>query len=278
MKRLLKIEMERAFHSSLFVLAVLIGMGIFAVHIYQIVLPDAVFIRNIDWNDEVFLKVYSGMQLPNLYTDYMEIFGGSFSILYHFILPVLTGLPYAYTLFTDAKYHYMDQLILRGGQKEYYRAKLFVQFLIGGCVAVLPMILSFAVTAVLLPATRPELISPTCIIYGASVLGELFYRHPLVYVIILWVIDFAGFGIISCLSYVFCELMENRFMVALVPFVLYFCQYVVCSAFGITSVREGLRIAALRQDKVHEVVPYVIGMLVLVCVSHCMKIRKRDLL
>lgn len=40
--------------------------------------------------------------------------------------------------------------------------------------------------------------------------------------VIVFLFAFVGFGLINCIAYIFADLVNNRFMVALTPFMMYF--------------------------------------------------------
>ena len=48
--------------------------------------------------------------------------------------------------------------------------------------------------------------------------------------VIVFLFAFVGFGLINCIAYIFADLVNNRFMVALTPFMMYFFYYIVCSS------------------------------------------------
>lgn len=69
---------------------------------------------------------------------------------------------------------YLQELI-----KKYYKAKLFAQFIVGGFVASFPLVISFVVTAMILPAFKPESVSSQFNFSKLSVFGDLFLKHRL---------------------------------------------------------------------------------------------------
>ena len=74
----------------------------------------------------------------------------------------------------------------------------------------------------------------------------IFFYNPLLFVIVLLIIDFIGFGMINCIAYIFADLLDNKYMVALSPFIIYFLQYVVCSMIGRDSMRTYLQVVHMR--------------------------------
>ena len=142
MKALMKIELERAFKNKWFYVSVTITLLIVLMDIWQNVLP---FRKNMEfWLNE------SDYQCPGLYLQWMEINLRAPSMIYHFIIPLLAALPYSMSIYTDAKTHYMNNIVTKIEKKKYYLSKLITQFISGGCIATLPLLCSFIVTAMLL--------------------------------------------------------------------------------------------------------------------------------
>lgn len=86
---------------------------------------------------------------------------------------------------------------------------------------VIPLAFNFMLTAMFVPAVCPD---PSYLIWyavnGASLMSELYYTYPDVYVLLYLVIDFFFCGLIACLSYSISTIYKNRVVVVLLPFFL----------------------------------------------------------
>ena len=209
MNKLIKIELERAFKNKMLIISVVIGLVIVGFNIWNEIIPAR---KTLDKLLE--MGKYSGIQLPGLYMKWMGVRPGSYVFLYYFIMPLLTALPYSISILMDVK-------------KKYYKAKLFAQFIVGGFVASFPLVISFVVTAMILPAFKPESVSSQFNFSKLSVFGDLFFKAPFAMAVIVFLFAFVGFGLINCIAYIFADLVNNRFMVALTPFMMYFFYYIV---------------------------------------------------
>ncbi len=89
-------------------------------------------------------------------------------------------------------------------------------------MASFPLVISFVVTAMILPAFKPESVSSQFNFSKLSVFGDLFFKAPFAMAVIVFLFAFVGFGLINCIAYIFADLVNNRFMVALTPFMIYF--------------------------------------------------------
>lgn len=244
MNKLIKIEMERAFKNKMLIISVVIGLVIVGFNIWNEIIPAR---KTLDKLLE--MGKYSGIQLPGLYMKWMGVRPGSYVFLYYFIMPLLTALPYSISILMDVKKHYVNNIFTRIDKKKYYKAKLFAQFIVGGFVASFPLVISFVVTAMILPAFKPESVSSQFNFSKLSVFGDLFFKAPFAMAVIVFLFAFVGFGLINCIAYIFADLVNNRFMVALTPFMIYFFYYIVCSSIGRDGPMEYLTASKLRYSE-----------------------------
>ncbi len=270
MKALMKIELERAFKNKWFYISVSITLLIVLMDIWQNVLP----IRK---NIEFWLNG-SDYQCPGLYMQWMEINLRAPSMIYHFIIPLLAALPYSMSIYTDVKNHYINNIVTKIEKKKYYLSKLITQFISGGCIAILPLLCSFIVTAMILPAVHPVAATGQYPLNEWKVFGNLFFYNPLLFVIILLIIDFVGFGMINCIAYIFADLLDNKYMVALSPFIIYFLQYVVCSMIGRDSIRTYLQVVNMRVQYLGYILFDFTVLIAAIVIAYIVRCKRKDIL
>lgn len=207
---------------------------------------------------------------------WMGVRPGSYVFLYYFIMPLLTALPYSISILMDVKKHYVNNIFTRIDKKKYYKAKLFAQFIVGGFVASFPLVISFVVTAMILPAFKPESVSSQFNFSKLSVFGDLFFEAPFAMAVIVFLFAFVGFGLINCIAYIFADLVNNRFMVALTPFMMYFFYYIVCSSIGRDGPMEYLTASKLRYSELKFMIIDMVMLIVLITVSYFVRSRRKD--
>lgn len=176
----------------------------------------------------------------------------------------------------DVKKHYVNNIFTRIDKKKYYKAKLFTQFMAGGFVASFPLVISFVVTAMILPAFKPESVSSQFNFSKLSVFGDLFFEAPFAMAVIVFLFAFVGFGLINCIAYIFADLVNNRFMVALTPFMMYFFYYIVCSSIGRDGPMEYLTASKLRYSELKFMIIDMVMLIVLITVSYFVRSRRKD--
>ena len=95
-------------------------------------------------------------------------------------------------------------------------------------------------------------------------------------IIFLFLFAFVGFGLINCIAYIFADLVNNRFMVALTPFMMYFFYYIVCSSIGRDGPMEYLTASKLRYSELKFMIIDMVILIVLITVSYFVRSRRKD--
>ncbi len=269
--KLIKIEFERAFKNKMFLVSIIIGILIAATHTYYKVWCDRGAIESV-----LGYGKYSGIQITGLYMKWMGTRSSSYSFLYYFIMPLLTALPYSASILMDVKKHYVNNIFTRIDKKKYYKAKLLTQFVVGGVIAAFPLALSFVVSAMILPAFKPIATTSQYNFDKTFVFGDLFYDKPLVVALMVILFAFVGFGLINCIAYIFADLINNRFMVALTPFIAYFLAYIVSSSLNREGPTAYVTASRLSYSELKYMITDIVVLVVLLIVSYIARSRRKD--
>lgn len=207
-KRVLKIELYRAFINKLFIFAVLAGSIITISHVIFNVIPMTEFLDDYLNYDKPMMDVHGVFN--------KWIGGQSFTMqpfLYYLLLPILVTIPFADSFFTDKKSCYIDNIFIRTNKKNYYFSKLIAVFFSAGIVILIPLLINLMLTAMILPSINPQISGGTFPIVANSMWAELFYTHPYIYVFGYLLIDFIFAGLIASISLVVSFWAEHRFIV-----------------------------------------------------------------
>ncbi len=154
-------------------------------------------------------------------------------VLYYLLAPALTALPYLGSVSEDINTGYVKQVILHVTRREYCRVKWVVTFVSAGVVAVVPLLVNFFLTAMVLPAVMPQPGTGGYPLMGCSMWSELFYTHPAVYVMRYVALDALFFGLLATVG-LSCSLVTQKgYLCTLCPLLLYLAVY------GVTQVTGG---------------------------------------
>lgn len=213
MKELLRIEYMRALKSSSTMLVLLSGSIIAILHVITEILP---------YRDKIYTFTYP-------MTVFEKWMGGEnhsvYSSLYYLLIPVLIAIPYVGTLKQDFKSGYYKNIFIRTDKKKYFLAKYIVVFTTSGVMAVIPLILNFMLTAMILPAAIPQANTAFYTISSMAMLGELFYVQPFLYLFIYMLINIIFFGLLATIGLLFSYFTDYVFVCLLAPFLVYVFLY-----------------------------------------------------
>ena len=221
MKAIYTNEIKRAFNTIGMKLALLVGCALSVWHVITVIMPISE-----GQNYELSANAIDDLYVPiSLFSTWMgnELFPIQ-SYIFYLILPLLAVLPFGSSFFEDIKSGYIINVCTRLEKKIYFKAKYLAVFLSGGVAVAAPLLLNLVLSSMFMPAFIPDngtvgTISPTTMAY------EVFFTHPLVYVLMFIVIDFIFAGVIATLSLSYTYFTEHRFGVMIVPFVFYFFIY-----------------------------------------------------
>lgn len=225
---ILRIELKRAFSSYGFYFSLIIGALISLFHIIFVIIP---LNRDLD----SFILQNSPMSYPGwLFSDWL---GGRlysvFSYLYFMILPLLASLPHGDSFFTDVKKGVISNICIRTGKKDYYFAKYLSTFLSGGIVVIIPLLLNFLLSALLLPSMKPEVAFWNTTVNEKSAFPNIYFTHPLIYILIYIFIIFIFSGFFGTLSLVCSYYVNYHFLVIISPFI---CYIFLIAFFGLIGI------------------------------------------
>lgn len=225
MKTMIKNECNRAFRNKWFYVTLIICLSMIIYDLMVEVIPTR-HAMNIYLNT-------SSYPIPNVYNRWMELNNSTASKLLHFIFPLLACLPYSMSIYSDIKSKYAYNIFVRINKRKYFLTKLIVQFLVSFSVVLFTMVVSFLLTAAILPIGTPFAGCQTYYVGGPlHIFGSLFYKHPLIVCIFIMLVQSIIFALISCLAYTFAYILNNGIMVITSAFTVYFFENVISPVFG----------------------------------------------
>lgn len=226
MKRAIKTELYRAFTGAGLYISAAIGLAICAVHFFVYLIPAS----------ELFEKSYSNPQ-PMIGFDWLFsawMGGNSYNVcgyILFLLLPILSATAHADSFCADRASGYINGIISRVSRRDYYTAKYIASFVAGGTVIAVPLLLSLAISSMMLPSMIPQM-SSGYPVGNQSIMCGLFYSHPYVYNFLYILIDFVFGGITAAVSLVVAVVSTSRILSLISPFIFYVFFNSVCELFG----------------------------------------------
>lgn len=211
MIKLLKMDFKRAIYNRQFVIVIAIGALLSLMQIYMEVIPG--------------VKYYGdGASYFNPFVKWISNDGfNHFTLLFFMLLPVLASLPYSDSYWVDKHSGFNKSIYTRSKKKNYFISRYITNFIIGGIVVIIPLILNFYILMMLLPAVHPS-------IFDASLLPKdmftsLFYFHPYLYVGVYLLLTFIFGGTFASMGLAVSAYCKNRLLVVTTPVLVYISMH-----------------------------------------------------
>lgn len=269
MKKLLKIELDRALNNKWFYICLFIGLVCVAKDVYSVAY---------DTKEGYYL--YTNMpyyQLPGVYCKWLVTNCSSMYKLLHLIFPLLICVPYSYTIYSDIKGGYAGNIVSRTDKRMYYGAKLITQFITGFMVVFIILATSFIATAAVLPLEHPTITSFTYGVHIETWIGKLFYTYPFLGAVTDILLEAVTFGIIGCISFVFAYILSNGIMVMLSPFIIYYTEFIINSALGRPCMMNMSRIGLFKGIYVRPFCVEILVFIIIIGISYIARVKRKDI-
>lgn len=215
MREQIKIEYERVIHSKTMWVALFIGLTISIAQFIAEVIPAA--------KDP--LEYFKGTFQCYPWSVFNNWMGGRFADVYSTVfltvLPVLATLAHGITYYMDIKSGYIKNIYTRTTKKNYLAAKYIVTFISGGIVVIIPWLVNLLLTACVLPSLVP-VGNGMFSINGGRMLDGVYYTHTYLYIMIYLGIYFLYAGVFSTVALAGAYIIENIFLLTLLPFIVYY--------------------------------------------------------
>lgn len=230
MRKILQIEVKRAFTNRGMLFAILAGTAIVSWHYFGEVLPT--------YQKQLELQQYMSQKDFNMIYPYnafdIWIGGNSYTLqqyLYCLLIPVIAVLPYGCSYFQDTYSGFSKNIEIRINKKYYLLGKYIATFLSAGVAVIFPYILSLLLTTATFPSLLPQNANYPAI-NNQSLWYELFFRHPFAYLIFYFGIIFVYSGFIGGIALCAATFTRYRFVVFVVPMIVYIFFYSFGSLLG----------------------------------------------
>lgn len=224
MKRLLELELKKAFHSKWFAGSLAIGIVCVSINAYNTVARfygEGGTAEYIEYciRDNIVPKI--GLEYITLYNSWLGATADMGTILFFYLVPLIAILPCGWNIAEEIHNGYLKVMVPRVGRRRYFSAKLIAAFLSGGTAVTAALLFSLGITAALVPATltRPYDNMYYWVSHG-DIFSALAFSHPLIYALIYILIDFVFAGLFACLPLVVALHNENRVASLIIPYIV----------------------------------------------------------
>lgn len=165
------------------------------------------------------------------YTLYNSWIGGLptglVPVIFYTMLPLCASIPYATTIIDDRKTGYIRVFVAQYGRKQYYLNRYIMVFVSGAVTVLIPLMLNYIIVACFVPARLPDAIDNLYFqVYHDTILGDIYYLHPLLYDLLYLLIDAAFAGIWATVTMACAFYTRSKLVAIIGPYIaLLYCSY-----------------------------------------------------
>ena len=228
MKKILQTEFIRLFKNKWFYISIVIGIIIGAFLTIELLISDS----KSNYEIEKYGMIQGLLYYPS--TIFNSALGFNFdkseSKILYMIFPLLSVISYSYIYTLDIKTGYIKNILISVKRRDYYNSKFIVSFLSGFLTCGIILFGSLLISMCFFPCLKPEIVTANYAISEGDMFFNLFYSHPMIYLIIYYLIDMWYCGIFSVLSLAISRITNKIFVVITGSFIFFTAlDYVLCS-------------------------------------------------
>ncbi len=209
----LKTEIYKVFHNRYFVISIISLMIFIMIHMVKYIVPyyGSVFA---EYPETVF-NHWIGLQITAVSNAYYTVVIG------------FSALPVGMMYISELRSGYWNQLIMRCTRLRIAVSKLIAYSLCAFLLSTLPLIADYMAASVLLPSIRPIPATMYYSVWGGSLMANLFYTHPTVYLLTYIILDGIMATSFSLMVIPAAHFMNNIYAAASFPIVLFIVLKIV---------------------------------------------------
>ena len=228
MKKMLKIEIKRAFANKWFLISVVVGCIITLLQVIFDVIPMTNFMES---------SIQRGMPPHTVYNKWIAVNPTIWNTIFFTIFPLLSAIPYANSFHIDLNSGYIKNVLIRTRRTHYLISKFVAVFVSSGAAVLIPLCFNLYLCAMVLPVITPSASAGFYPILETSAFSALYYAYPMVYVLVYLAIIFLTSGILSSTALVFSYFIKYKYVISLVPDLVYIFISFQSMFFAIPSMR-----------------------------------------
>ena len=170
----------------------------------------------------------------NPYVSWMYFTGDTY-YMYALTFPLLASLAFSDAYAEDFNTGFIKNILTKVNKKRYLLSRYAVNFCIGGLMATLPLTVNFLGEMAAYPLIDNHYFLGMPVVTGGGFWPELFYSHPLVYILLRLGLLFLFGGMLASLGLAFSTVVKNRYIVLIFPFLFVLMMDVVANVLGMYS-------------------------------------------
>ncbi len=147
--------------------------------------------------------------------------------LFFVLVPLLVLIGYSWSLASDLKSGYFEQLTTRVSRSRCYAARFLATFVAGGLLVAVPLIINFLLLSMFLPSWTPHVVDMFYTTVGGApdvsnnaIFTSLFYTNPFLFVVARVLLNFVLCGLWATTVLALSLFVRNRVALIVVPYIV----------------------------------------------------------
>lgn len=196
-------EMRRAFKTSGFYIAILLGTVIGFLYWWLEVYPLSKQLQQ-------FLSYDYSLKYPfSMFHYWLGMDSTQYAYTYFMCLPLMATLPFASSYFLDKKNGYINFICTRCNKKSYLKAKILATSVSGSVACGIPLAINIMLTMTILPYVKPEAATYETLIQPKSSMSNLYFTEPWLYIILSLAIIVIYASAMACIALTSSTFIKN---------------------------------------------------------------------
>ncbi len=222
----LSLELKRALGNRWFVLSlgILTAIALFGAAVRSYVIAGRLNIVTLPYIDTTYwyLSAFSS------FTSWIAVNHlDTATELFFVLVPLLVLMGYSWSLASDLKSGYFEQLVTRAPRRRCYTARLLATFTAGGLLVVVPLVLNLMLLSLFLPSWNPDVVDMFYTTVGGAsdvsnnaIFTSLFYANPALFVAARVLLDYVLCGLWATTVLALSIFIRNRVALIVVPYIM----------------------------------------------------------
>lgn len=211
MKKILKIELNRAFYNIGMIISLMIGMGCVFYQIIPVIYNMEASKRIWEIND-----IYVSFTRGGFYTFWLPSYLNGATIYYFYFIGIIVALPFGASFYRDKKTGVIRNICNRIDKKKYLIAKYVSTFISGGTAVTIPLVIDFLIVKLIIPYDNFDI--EGTILNAITEWGVFIIDKPYAAAVIILFSWFIFGGALASISLMVSSISENFFTIQLAPF------------------------------------------------------------
>lgn len=157
----------------------------------------------------------------SVYSLQMLVTNDTSLTLFKFFFPLIACVGVGDLISEDIKTNYIKSVVSHTGFNKYLRRNMVVSFILGGLVAIVPVVVDFITLLLFVPHTPLNQYYSMFLVSNGEFMPGLYYQHPFIYLLVRLLFIIILGAALSVLTTSLAYLFKNRYIAIAAPWFIF---------------------------------------------------------